>query len=311
MSLTLLQRPEHPASTYEEACARFDALLKEDTEKVDPASASRLVTPGHRTERVMVLFHGLTNSPRQFEVLTQRFLARGYSIFIPRVPYHGYLDRMTVDLAMLTEADMIDTAASAIDVACGLADQVTVSGISLGGVLAVWAAQYRRIAVAAPIAPAIGFRFLPMPLTGVTFGAMRRLPNRFIWWDPRVKEQLGGPPYAYPRFSTHAIAALQRLALDLMKAARSAPPLAESVWMITNDADLAVNNAANATLVKNWRAAGATNVHHYRFPSHLKLFHDLVDPLQPNSQPDLVHPILEQIIADGTAPSEPSLSSTR
>src|SRR5262245_24301102 len=102
MSLTPLQRPEHPAATYEEACARFDALLKEDTEKVDPASASRLVTPGHRTERVMVLFHGLTNSPRQFEVLTQRFIARGYSIFIPRVPYHGYADRMTVDLALLT-----------------------------------------------------------------------------------------------------------------------------------------------------------------------------------------------------------------
>jgi alpha-beta hydrolase superfamily lysophospholipase len=27
---------------------------------------------------VVVLFHGLTNSPRQFESLTERFVARGY-----------------------------------------------------------------------------------------------------------------------------------------------------------------------------------------------------------------------------------------
>jgi hypothetical protein len=142
-----------------------------------------------------------------------------------------------------------------------------------------------------------------MRLTGATFGAMGRLPNRFVWWDPRVKEKLEGPPYAYPRFSTRAIAATQRLGLDLLKAARTMPPRAESVLMITNAADLAVNNAASAELLRRWQRAGATNVHHYEFAKELKLFHDLVDPLQPNSQPDLVHPILEQLLVDGKPPA--------
>jgi alpha-beta hydrolase superfamily lysophospholipase len=302
MPSTLQSSTERPATSYDDACARFEALLRQDTEAVDPASASRLVTPGHRTERVVVFFHGLTNSPRQFESLTERFVARGYSLFIPRIPYHGYTDRMSVDHARLSERDLVETTSMAIDLASGLADHITVSGISLGGVLAIWAAQYRHIAVAAPIAPAIGFKFLPMRLTGMTFGTMRRLPNRFVWWDPRVKDKLEGPPYAYPRFSTHAIAQTQKLGLDLLKAARQLPPKADAVWMITNAADLAVNNAASVELIRRWRSAGAANVQHYEFAADLKLFHDLIDPLQPNSQPELVHPILEQLIVDGAPP---------
>jgi poly(3-hydroxybutyrate) depolymerase len=295
-------RSEPPAMTYAEARARFETLVSEDTEAVDPASRSRLVTPGHRTERAIVLFHGLTNSPQQHLRLAERFSARGYSVLVPRVPYHGYADRMTPDHARLRVRDLIDTAATAIDIAAGLADEVTVSGISLGGTLAVWAAQYRSVTVAAPIAPAIGFRFLPMCFTGVAFGALSRLPNRFMWWDPRYKELLPGPRYAYPRFSTHALAETQRLGLDLLQVARECPPRAGTVWMISNAADLAVNNAAGATLVRRWRHAGATNIHTFEFPRQLKLFHDVVDPLQPNAHPELVHPILESIIVDGKVP---------
>jgi hypothetical protein len=36
--------------------------------------------------------------------------------------------------------------------------------------------------------------------------------------------------------------------------------------MITNAADLAVNNAASVEIIRRWRGAGATNVHHYEFP---------------------------------------------
>jgi len=302
MTSTLQVRVERPALSYDEACVRFEALLRADTDAVDPESRSRLITPGHRSERAIVLFHGLTNSPRQMLSLSQRFTRRGYAVFLPRMPYHGYLDRMTTDQARLRARDLVDTAAMSVELAAGLADEVTVSGISLGGVLAIWAAQFRGVGLAAPIAPSIGFRFLPMALSGFAFGALRKLPNRFMWWDPRYRERLPGPPYAYPRFSTRALGELQRLALDLLQAARHAPPRAHSVWVISNAADLAVSNAASAVLVRNWRAAGATNVHTFEFPRRLKLFHDVVDPLQPNAQPGLVHPILERIIVDGQPP---------
>jgi alpha-beta hydrolase superfamily lysophospholipase len=297
-----MDRAELAASSYREARARFEAIVQRDTAAVDPASRSQLIGPGHRTQRAIVFFHGLTNSPQQFLRLASRFTARGYTVLIPRLPYHGYLDRMSIDLARLTMQELIDTTAEAVDLAAGLADEVSVSGISLGGVLAIWVAQYRKVALAAPIAPAIGVPMLPYAVTGVVFGAMKRLPNRFVWWDPRVKQALLGPAYAYPRFSTHALAQTQLLALDLVSAAREAPPCAKRVWMVSNAADLAVSNAAAARLLNHWQRAGATNVRSFQFPRCLKLFHDLVDPLQPNAQPDLVHPVLEQILATDTAP---------
>jgi hypothetical protein len=59
--------------------------------------------------------------------------------------------------------------------------------------------------------------------------------------------------------------------------------------------------------VRNWRAAGATNVHTFEFPRRLKLFHDVVNPLQPHARPGLVHPILERIIVAGQPPATTDL----
>jgi hypothetical protein len=73
--------------------------------------------------------------------------------------------------------------------------------------------------------------------------------------------------------------------------------------MISNAADYAVSNPAGATLVRRWRATGAPGINAFRFPRQLKLFHDVVDPLQPGARPDFVHPILEQIIVDESPPS--------
>ena len=299
----------NPAASYAEACGRFAAQLERDTPAIDPLSRARLTTPDRRAERVIVFFHGLTNAPRQFEKLSERFIARGYAVLVPRVPYHGYRDRMTTDLANLTVRDLVEVTAEAVDLAAGLADEVTVSGISMGGIQAIWAAQYRPVALAAPIAPALGLPKIPYATTGAIFGAMGRFPNRFMWWDPRVKDKLPGPPYAYPRFATHALVATQRLGLRLMEVARTERPAAQRIWMISNAADLAVSNSAAATLVRRWIASGAASVQAYRFPRQLKLFHDVVDPLQPNAQPELVHPMLEQIIVDGQPPEMPKLQT--
>jgi carboxylesterase len=298
MAPDVLDRPAQPARSYAEACERFEALLRVDTEAIDPLSRSRLITPGQRTTRAIVFLHGLSNSPQQFLSLAERFVARGYSVLMPRIPYHGYLDRMTTDHAQLRVRELVDTTAWAVDLAAGLADEVTVCGLSLGGVLTIWAAQYRAIAMAAPIAPALGLPILPVAATRVVVGALGRLPNRFLWWDPRSKQDLAGPPYAYPRFSTRALAETHRLAFALMDAAQHAPPRARAVCVISNAADLAVSNAASALLVRRWRAAGATTVQHYQFSRAWRLLHDLIDPLQPGARPDLVYPILEELIVD-------------
>ena len=56
-----------PAENYQKAIEKFRAIEK--AESVLPLcreGRSRLLTQGHKTERVFVLLHGLTNCPEQF-----------------------------------------------------------------------------------------------------------------------------------------------------------------------------------------------------------------------------------------------------
>jgi pimeloyl-ACP methyl ester carboxylesterase len=270
----------------------------------DPPSGP---APGPRAARVYLCLHGLTNSPQQYVPLAQRLLARGdAAVFIPRIPRHGLADRMTTVLAQLTEAELVDATAEAVDLAAGLADEVVVTGLSMGGVLAAWAAQYRPVARVVVVAPAIGLPFLPSftasPLAALTL----RLGNRFFWWDPRTKAEAPGPTYAYPRYATHALARVQRLGLRLIDVAPTTPPAARSVWMVTNGADLAVSNGLADRLADNWRRSGGSDVHQYEFPRRLRLFHDIVDPEQPYQQVQITHPALERLLVDGEPPDIPA-----
>ena len=55
------------------------ASLKDlDGPNVNPVCHTRIYSHGHRTERALVLLHGFTNCPQQFDVLGRRFHERGY-----------------------------------------------------------------------------------------------------------------------------------------------------------------------------------------------------------------------------------------
>src|SRR3990172_3566646 len=59
------------------------------------------------TGRVIVFFHGYTNCPKQFEELGNQFYRAGFSVYIPRLPRHGYLDRLTSDTENLTPEELV------------------------------------------------------------------------------------------------------------------------------------------------------------------------------------------------------------
>jgi alpha-beta hydrolase superfamily lysophospholipase len=108
---------------------------------VRPESRSRLLSHGTRTGKAVLLLHGYTLGPDQYDRLAREFFARGYNVWIPRAPRHGLVDRQAhhgVEAGELTAY-----AAEAVDVAAGLGDEVGVVGISGGAVLATWLAQFR------------------------------------------------------------------------------------------------------------------------------------------------------------------------
>ncbi|MFO7167068.1 MAG: alpha/beta fold hydrolase [Chloroflexota bacterium] len=289
-----------PATSYDEALARLAALRGSEGPDVRDECRSTLMTHGGRAQRALVLFHGYTSCPRQFHELGQALFERGYNVLIPRMPGHGLSDRLTTQTANLTAAGLARYADEAVDIARGLGERVTVAGLSGGGVLTAWVAQERAdVERCVSISPVVGVAVYPGWFTRPAARVLARAPNRFLWWDPQLREQAPGAPYGYPRFATRGLAAFILLATWTLGEARRRPPAAQSIVVVTNGADASVSNVDTAQLVAAWQARAGSRVRTHEFSASLGLPHDLIDPRTPGAQVDLVHPVLIDLIHGG------------
>lgn len=288
----LVSAPD-PAASYEEAVARWAEIqAREAALPLHDGGRTIVLTHGHKTERVFVLLHGLTNAPRQFLELGEELFATGSNVVIPRLAHHGLANRMTDDHAALTAQDLICYAQYGVDLARGIGKNVTVVGLSISGISATWVAQNRDdIDEVFLLAPLFGPAIVPDPLTPAFAAALKRLPNRMLWWDPRVRENLAGPPYAYPRFATRPLGEALRLGLQTAQPDQSLR--VNRLGVILTEDDKAVNNTRTRRLVEQWRAASPdTEFFIYEFPASENIPHDFIDPLQPNARTDKVNTLL-------------------
>jgi alpha-beta hydrolase superfamily lysophospholipase len=248
------------------------------------------MTHGAPTERVFVLLHGLTASPRQFEAFG-RLLFEAGNVFIPRLPRHGHADRLTTTLRYLTAEELRAFAAESVREARTLGRDVVVVGFSVGGLLSAWIAQHHAVARSVSIAPFLGVAWLPRQLTRGAADFALRAPNRFYWWDPLLRERLG-PAHGYPRFATHAVAHAATLAADLFAEAERGAPRTRDARIVVNGSETTVNNAAARRLAALWseRQERSTAVHRLR---GLPASHDIIEPLRtldltPRVYPELI-----------------------
>jgi carboxylesterase len=288
--------PSRPAANYDVAITRIEALQAGEGFEYNPKCLTTLLTHGQKTAGAVVLVHGYTNCPYQYHQLAPQIYALGYNVLIAPLPHHGLADRMTEEHRRLTAEELAAYADQVIDIARGLGDQVTMLGISGGGVTTAWAAQQRAdLYRAVIISPAFGFQAVPMPLTRAGMRLYSLLPNQFTWWDP-VKQENNGSDYNYPRYSTHALAQALRLGFAVTSAARRAPPAAGSLVVVTNANDDQVNRQMIDQAVALWQARAPTKVSTYEFPVSLGLQHDLLDPSAPGAHPEVVYPKLIELI---------------
>jgi pimeloyl-ACP methyl ester carboxylesterase len=286
------QSPD-PAASYEDALARVQEIQAQERANPDinPICYTRLLTHDQKVEHTIVFLHGFTSCPEQFAELGEEFLQRGYNVYIPRMPGHGYNDRSGEALKGITPEQMADFAMGSTDIAQGLGEHVTISGLSGGGALTVWLAQEREdIDLSAPMAPFLGVGFIPAPLNPPFANLLYRLPDFFQWWDPVHKS--GNPltaAYAYPRYSIHAMDDFLVLGFSTMRSVQSTPPAAGAIMMITNAADPSVNNPVNYQIVSIWREKKPEGVDFYEFPDELDLPHDIITPTRPGNRVELVH----------------------
>ncbi len=291
-----LTMDSQPVLEYEKARLQLDEVMARPLGEVSEECRGRVFDHGRKTPVVVVLMHGLTNCPKQFAVFGELAFERGANVIIPRTPYHGYADRMTKDLALLDAQSMLDVANRAVDLARGLGERVVVVGLSVNGVTAGWLAQNRSdVDQAVLMSPFFAPHGVAERWVGPLARTLYRLPNLFPWWDPVAKERLEGSDVSYPRFSTHAIAQVMRMGLDVFRDANRESPAAGRITVVTSGADTAISAGAVEEVVEIWREGGAT-VDEKRFPKDLGVPHDSIDPLQPGAQTDVVYPVLLDLI---------------
>lgn len=293
---TRVRRPQ-PALDYDAALAQLATLQALDGPDVNPLCHTQALTHGRMTERVIVLIHGMTNCPCQYQGLAPLFFARGYNVLTPRMPRNGLNDRDTKALASLTIAELQEYGHQIVDIARGLGERVTVTGISAGGTIAAWLAQVRSdVDVAAPIAPLFGILpDLPVLNGGANLAVMHALASAPNLMTQRLAPFRAGPPQCYRGFATHGLARVMELGRQVMRAAATEPPTARAILMMLNPKDPAVNGTLSHELLRRWRARNA-HASLYTFAPERQLIHDIIDPQQLAQQCDYVYPILlEQI----------------
>lgn len=273
-----------PIKSYEESIARVRAMQADDIHNLArDVCVTKLYDHGKQTEHVIILIHGFTNCPEQFDELGRQFYEAGCNVFIPRMPYHGLSDRLTGALAYLTAEDLAAFGDTVIDIAHGLGKKVSVMGISGSGTLVTWLAQNRAdVDFAFAISPLFGLAFVPPSFTKLFERIALLLPNFFLWWDPRTKaDNPYSIYYAYPRYPTRALVEIMRLAMMTRAQAERFPPKAASIILIINDAEPAVSNAEIMKLLKLWQNRGKTNLSEVHFEKEMNLPHDIITPGTP------------------------------
>ena len=296
-SVTLASTP-NPAQDYDDAMARFDALIAEERARgdIDEKCLPYVLTHGQRTERSIILFHGLTACPFQYHELAQLLYDEGYNVFVPRLPRHGYSNRTSNALAELTAEELAAMMDATADLAAGLGEEVTMAGLSLGGNVAAQGGQLRTdLRMAVPMSPALGFRFVPNFLTpALTRLILGLSPDIYIWWDPINKADFQAES-GYPGFSLRALGEIYRLGLAVQALADSQPPASQAQLVIDNWGDPAVNLGAIEALAAAWKRNGG-DVATYRFPLLPWLPHDFISTDAVGAKTDQTYPKLIELI---------------
>ena len=301
LSISRLESHSKPVTKFEDTIAQIKLLQDRDNQDLaQDVCITKLYDHEKQTDHVIILIHGFTNCPEQFNELGKQYYEAGYNVFIPRMPYHGLTDRLTDELVNLTAENLAAFGDKVIDIAHGLGKKITVMGISGSGTLVVWLAQNRAdIDFAFAIAPLFGLAFVPPSFTKVFARIAFLLPNFFLWWDPRTKaDNPYSIYYAYPRYPTRALVEIIRLGMITRSQAEKSSPAAKNITLIINDAEPAVSNAEILRLFKLWQKHGKGKLSKVHFEKDLKLPHDIITPGTPGVPVEVTHPRLISAVRD-------------
>jgi esterase/lipase len=282
-----LRSHPHPIRDYANAVSRARALVASDDSVVSEGGATILRVHAGRTPRVVVLFHGFTNSPRQFAELADSLFASGDNVLVPRLPHHALRGKDVHELKYLRADELCRTADEAVDIAAGLGDSVVVLGLSVGGTMATWTGEHRaEVRRAVAIAPPFEVTHVPSMLERPLVNIGGHVPNVSRRAAPDSER-----PDREPGIATHGLAQVLKLGMSVRRDAERVGTTSAELLFLVNASDHTVKTAPVLDVARAWNNHGAP-VSVYELPDSLALPHNVLDPMGREVTPATVLPVL-------------------
>ena len=248
--------------------------------------------------KAIILLHGFTNCPQQFETLGKQLYDLGYNVYIPLYPYHGLSNRTNTELRNLSSEKIIEFTDEVTNTAYGLGDTISVMGLSAGGLMAGWIGQNKdNIKQVMIIAPNFQYIDVPMNYSMPATRLLCLMPFYYKWWDDTLKETIPGPKHAYPGFPLNSMGEYFYFASILQEETNKIHPKTNRFIMVNNADDKAVHREQIRYYVNNLKKWNV-NLTEYEFPSGTIPNHDIIDPAQPNQPIEYIYPELIKLLGE-------------
>ncbi|GAA0502931.1 hypothetical protein Ade02nite_36550 [Paractinoplanes deccanensis] len=251
---------------FAQAQASAKAAVSADTADTDVTARCRTKALLHpeRTAKAVLMLHGYTDCPAQFDALAQFYYDKGYNVYVPRAPRHGVSD--TKAHAGLHADELADYAEQALTVTSGLGTDVGVVGVSGGGVLATWLAEYRPDAVAHLLA--LSPFYQP---AAEQAPAWQVKPLMVLYGNRLLPDHFNGQGFSYAALSQY---------LRIARNYRDDPanPKLRSVAVVTSANDTFIDRGRAAEITQGIASANNLQLGRYEIPASWGVGHDTADP---------------------------------
>ncbi len=289
-----------PATSYDDAVARFDAFSKAETDNpaINTDCYSDLKTHGEETDIVYVFYHGLTSCPSQFNVLGKDFYDDGYNVLIPRLPGHGFADQDIAHLEDLTAEELTAFGDQTVDMAEGLGKKVVVVGLSGGGTISGWIGVNRSdVQAAVLLNPFFSISQIPSWATKTVTNFGLTIPNMNFYSNaPASSSSSSSSKDNYHGLSTQGESQFMHLGLAVIKMAKQNPPGVSNFVAMVLQNDPVVNNQETRKFINKVISYPEIAVVDYMISDDHGLPHDIITPESNVEDTDYVYSLIMRIL---------------